>query len=140
MTMPRNLVSDSALLQDVVDMLRVCGGRAPVERIAELTFGLPCLDAPTAALLVAELIKDDWRLRLVEQRTVELTCEDAETRALSELEFVVVDVETTDARMPPGRITEIGAYRISGGAIVAEFKSLINPDTSIPSFIVGLTG
>ncbi|PYS92875.1 MAG: hypothetical protein DMF64_07390 [Acidobacteria bacterium] len=140
MSLPRNLVSDSALVQDAVELLRDCGGRAPVEQLAELILELPRLDAPTAARLVAELIKDDWRMRLVEQRMVELLGEDAEARALSDTDFVVVDVETTDARTPPGRIMELGAYRVSQGRIVAEFKSLVNPETSIPSFIVGLTG
>ncbi|HYX40216.1 MAG TPA: exonuclease domain-containing protein [Pyrinomonadaceae bacterium] len=140
MALPNNLVSDSTLVQEVVDVLRVCGGRAAVEQIAEVILELPRLDAPTAALLVAELIKDDWRMRLVEPRTVELLCEDAEARALRDTDFVVVDVETTDARTPPGRIMELGAYRVRQGRIVAEFKSLVNPETPIPSFIVGLTG
>lgn len=140
MTLPRNLVPDSALVQDTVDLLRLCGGRVPVEQVAELILELPRLDAPTAALLVAELIQDDWRINLSAEHTVELICADAETCALNETEFVVVDVETTDARTPPGRITEIGAYRVSGGRIVAEFRSLVNPETPIPSFIVGLTG
>ena len=140
MALPNNLVSDSTLVQEVVDVLRVCGGRAAVEQIAEVILELPRLDAPTAALLVAELIKDDWRMRLVEPHTVELLCEDAEARALRDTDFVVVDVETTDARTPPGRIMELGAYRVRDGRIVAEFKSLVNPETPIPSFIVGLTG
>jgi DNA polymerase III epsilon subunit family exonuclease len=140
MSLPRNLVSDSALLEDAVELLRDCGGRAPVEQLAELILELPRLDAPTAALLVGELIKDDWRMRLVEAHTVELLCEDAEARALRDTDFVVVDVETTDARTPPGRIMELGAYRVSQGRIVAEFKTLVNPETPIPSFIVGLTG
>jgi DNA polymerase III epsilon subunit family exonuclease len=140
MSLPRNLVSDSALVQEVVDVLRMCGGRAAVVQIAEVILELPRLDAPAAALLVGELIKDDWRMRLVEPHTVELLCEDEEARALSDSEFVVVDVETTDARTPPGRIMELGAYRVRAGRIVAEFKSLVNPETPIPSFIVGLTG
>ena len=140
MTWTANLVPDSALTQDACDLLRLCGGRAPVEQVAELILGLPQLDRPTAALLVEELIKEDWRMRLTDGAFVELTCEDAEARALGDTDFVVVDVETTDARTPPGRITEIGAYRVRGGRIVAEFRSLVNPETRIPSFIVGLTG
>jgi DNA polymerase III epsilon subunit family exonuclease len=140
MAWPRNLVPDSALVQDTVDLLRLCGGRAPVEQVADIILELPRLDPPTAALLVAELIQDDWRIRLGNEHTVELLCEDAEVRALSETDFVVVDVETTDARTPPGRITEIGAYRVHAGRIVAEFRTLVNPETPIPAFIVGLTG
>lgn len=140
MLSPRNLVPDSALVDDAVALVRLCGGRAPVQQIAGLILELPHLDTATAALLVAELIKDDWRMRLVEQQTVELLCEDAEARALAATDFVVVDLETTDARTPPGRIMEIGAYRVHRGQIVAEFKTLVNPETPIPSFIVRLTG
>jgi DNA polymerase III epsilon subunit family exonuclease len=140
MTWPANLVPDSTLTQDVVELLRLCGGRAPVEQVDELILGLPHLDRPTAALLVEELCKEDWRWRLSAGAFAELACADEAACALAETNFVVVDVETTDARTPPGRITEIGAYRVCGGRILAEFRSLVNPEMPIPAFIVGLTG
>jgi DNA polymerase-3 subunit alpha (Gram-positive type) len=49
-------------------------------------------------------------------------------------------VETTGAKVPPCRITEIGAFRVSGGKIVAEYQTLINPLMPIPVFISELTG
>ncbi len=140
MLLPRNLILDSTLVQDTIELLRMQNGRAPVEQIAEFILELPRVDQPTAALLVNELMQDDPRIRLVDGRMLELVCDDAEARVLGETDFVVVDVETTDARTPPGRIAEIGAYRVSGGRIVAEFQTLVNPETPIPSFIVGLTG
>ena len=140
MQMYRNLVSDSVLVQLAIEMLRLCGGRAPVESIADTVLQLPDIDPPTAALIVSELINDDWRLRLTDNTEVELVCEDIECRSLSETDFVVVDVETTGPKTPPCRITEIGAYRIRQGRIVAEFQTLVNPEMSIPPFIVRLTG
>jgi DNA polymerase III epsilon subunit family exonuclease len=136
----RNLVSDSALVQETVEMLRVCGGRAPAADIADIVLKLPDLEAEIAAMLVADLIKDDHRLLLREGYTVELNCENVEARGLYETDFVVVDVETTGAKTPPCRVTEIGAYRVSRGRIVAEFQTLVNPETVIPPFIVQLTG
>lgn len=136
----RNLVSDSVLVEEAIEILRLSGGRAPVEQVADLVLQLPHLDLPTAALLVSELIKDDWRLSLQDGREVKLVCEDFEGRALQETDYVVVDVETTGAKTPPCRITEIGAYRISSGRIVAEFQTLVNPQMLIPPFIVALTG
>jgi len=135
-----NLVSDSALVQETVEMLRLCGGLAPAADIADIVLKLPDLDSVTASLLISELIKDDLRLKLSEDCMVQLQSEDVETRLLLESDFVVVDVETTGAKTPPGRITEIGAYRIENGRIVAEFQTLVNPQTRIPPFIVGLTG
>lgn len=140
MAVRRNLVSDSALVQEAVEMLRVCGGRAPATDIADLVLKLSDLDTELAALIVTDLIKDDHRLCVREDAMVELVCEDVEARLLSEADYVVVDVETTGAKTPPCRITEIGAYRISRGRIVAEFQTLVNPEMQIPSFIVWLTG
>jgi DNA polymerase-3 subunit alpha (Gram-positive type) len=71
---------------------------------------------------------------------VELLGDSFEARQLAETEFVVFDLETTGAKTPPCRITEIGAYRVHGGRITAEFQSLVNPEMSIPPFITALTG
>jgi DNA polymerase III epsilon subunit family exonuclease len=138
--MRRNLVSDSALVQETVEMLRVCGGCAPAIDIADIVLKLSDLDEELASLVVADLVKDDHRLYLRDDRKVELVCEDVEARPLHETDFVVVDVETTGAKTPPSRIMEVGAYRVSRGRIVAEFHSLVNPQASIPPFIARLTG
>ena len=50
------------------------------------------------------------------------------------------DLETTGAKAPPCRVTEIGAYRVKGGQVVEEFQTLVNPETPIPPFISMLTG
>lgn len=59
---------------------------------------------------------------------------------LSEVVFVVVDLETTGG--PPGAdaITEIGAVRVRGGAIESELSTLVNPGRAIPAQITVLTG
>jgi DNA polymerase III epsilon subunit family exonuclease len=135
-----NLVSDSPLVQETIEILRVSGGKATASDIADIVLKLSDLDAELAAMIVADLIKDDHRLCVRDGAMVELLCEDAEARLLHESDFVVVDVETTGAKTPPCRITEIGAYRVSQGRIVAEFQTLVNPETLIPPFIVNLTG
>jgi len=141
MTHLTNLVLDCTFVQEMVDLLRLSGSeRAPVETIARAVLQVPDLDPDAAALLVADLIKDDWRLRITDDYMLELLCEDADCRALDETDYVVVDVETTGAKTPPARITEIGAYRVCGGRIVAEFQTLVNPQMPIPSFVVMLTG
>ena len=136
----RNLVSDSPLVQETIEMLRVSGGRASAADIADLVLKLPELDAEVASLLIADLIRDDHRLTLREDSFIELVCENTEARLLHETDFVVVDLETTGAKTPPCRVTEIGAYRVHQGRIVAEFETLVNPQTSIPPFIMQLTG
>ncbi len=137
----RNLVSDSNLVQEAIHLLRLHGGRAPAVHIAHAVLQLPDLDPALAALLVSELIKDDWRLRIQNDTTeVELLCDDDECRPIGETDYVVFDVETTGPKTPPSRIIELGAYRVSRGRIVGEFQTLLNPQMKIPPFISGLTG
>ncbi|MDQ3134690.1 MAG: exonuclease domain-containing protein [Acidobacteriota bacterium] len=128
-------------MQEAFEILqRRRDGRASAAHLAAAVLQLPDLDQLTAAMLISELISNDCRLRLTDTHEVEIVCEDVEVRALAESDFVVVDVETTGAKSPPGRITEIGAYRVSGGRVVDEFQTLLNPEVPIPPFIVGLTG
>lgn len=51
-----------------------------------------------------------------------------------------VDIETTGMRSAYDRIIEIGILRVEDGELVQTFKSLINPQTYIPSEITKLTG
>lgn len=67
---------------------------------------------------------------------------------LADTTFVVVDLETTGGRAtastPAGSdhdaITEIGAVKIRGGAVIGELATLVDPGRSIPPQIVQLTG
>ena len=62
-------------------------------------------------------------------------------RSLAETTFIVVDLETTGWSPGSGAaITEIGAVKVCGGEILAEFQSLINPGSPIPELITGITG
>jgi DNA polymerase-3 subunit epsilon len=60
--------------------------------------------------------------------------------SLDELDYVVVDVETTGFTPADCGITEIGAVRVHEGRVVAEFTSLVNPGTPVPGHIEELTG
>ena len=137
----RNLVPDSALVEETIKLLHACGGRAPAPEVCANILEITDLDDAAASSLVNELIGEDWRLRVTEDgREVEVLCEDDECRALSETDFVVFDIETTGPKMPPSRVMEIGAARVHAGRIVAEFQTLVNPLMPIPPFIAGLTG
>jgi DNA polymerase-3 subunit epsilon len=59
---------------------------------------------------------------------------------LAELEFAVVDLETTGWSPEAAAITEIGAVRVRGGRCLGEFASLVNPGTPVPPPIEHLTG
>ena len=135
-----NLVSDSALVQETIDLLRLWGGRANASQIVDAVFKVSHIDEDLAGLLVGDLVKDDRRFKFIDGKTIELQAHDFETQLLDELDYVVVDVEATGAKLPPNRIIELGAYRISGGKIVDSFLTLVNPEISIPRFVISLTG
>lgn len=61
-------------------------------------------------------------------------------QSLAELDFVIVDVETTGWLPEEAGITEIGAVRVSGSRIQAQFCTLVNPGRPIPADITALTG
>jgi DNA polymerase III subunit epsilon len=135
-----NLVSDSILVQDTIDLLTCSGGRAAASEIVDAVFKLSHIDDELAGQLVADLIRNDRRFKLIENNTVELLADDSHSRLLKDLDFVVVDVEATGAKTPPNRLIELGAYRIRGGCIVDKFVSLVNPEIPIPRFVATLTG
>jgi DNA polymerase III epsilon subunit family exonuclease len=134
-----NLVSDSTLVQDTIDLLNGSGGRAPASEIVDAVFKLSHIDDDLAGMLVADLVRNDRRFK-ISDNTVELLEDDNHLRLLKDLDFVVVDVEATGAKTPPNRLIELGAYKIRAGRIVDKFLSLVNPEIPIPRFVASLTG
>jgi DNA polymerase-3 subunit epsilon len=59
---------------------------------------------------------------------------------LHDVEFVVLDLETTGGSPANDRITEVGALKIRGGEVTGTFHSLVNPRMPIPPMITALTG
>lgn len=134
-----NLVSESILINDTISLLRSFNGRASAISVVDFVMKIRRPDREMARLLVAELVAADPRLTLIDDEVVlsEYQTADAE---LADIEFVVFDLETTGAKAPPCKITEIGAYRVRGGQVLEKFHTLVNPETPIPYFITGLTG
>lgn len=59
---------------------------------------------------------------------------------LSDVTFVVVDLETTGGTPAENGITEIGAVKVRGGQVLGEFQTLVDPGGPVPPFIQVLTG
>lgn len=53
---------------------------------------------------------------------------------------VYVDIETSGSNYTRSSIIEIAAIRVEQGRITEEYRSLINPGTSLPTWITNLTG
>ncbi|MBX6354868.1 MAG: DEDD exonuclease domain-containing protein [Micromonosporaceae bacterium] len=59
---------------------------------------------------------------------------------LSQVTFVVVDLETTGGAPDAHGITEIGAVKVRGGEPLGELSTLVNPGARIPPMVTVLTG
>ena len=70
---------------------------------------------------------------------VQSTIDDLGT-PLSDVTFVVVDLETTGGSATECAITEVGAVKVRGGEVLGEFQTLVRPRHAIPAFISVLTG
>lgn len=139
MQIPPNLISESGLIQDTFDLLSANQGRASFAQIAHSVFCLSKADEGLAASLVADLIGGDSRF-ICEETHLALNHERQELQPLSDIEFVVLDVEAIASKSLPARVIELAAYRLCGGKIIAEYQTLINPESAVPRFIVALTG
>ncbi len=135
----RNLISKSEKVLEAIKLLKSFGGRTSVTKFAKRFFNFSNLTPASAILLVESLSRQDPRI-VIKDGFVELISLEKKNVKLSEAIFVVFDLEATEAKFPPGRIMEIGAYKIENGKLTDEFKTLVNPETPIAPFVTGLTG
>ena len=140
MQRPRNLISDSSLVQETFDLVRNGGGRTAFTEIADSVFRLTNVTEDLAASLVTDLVQNDPRFS-IEGNLLVIKDGRIESRPLKDLDFVVVDVEAIGGgRSMPARIIEIGAYRVRHGEIGDEYQTLVNPDLPMPRFLSMFTG
>ncbi|MFL6468335.1 MAG: PolC-type DNA polymerase III [Pyrinomonadaceae bacterium] len=134
-----NLISESTLVTHTIQYLQAVGGKATAVRIVDRVMKIRRPDPGFALMLVSDLVERDKRLSICEDVVEFVDCGHDHIK-LSDAEFVVLDLETTGAKAPPSRITEIGAYRVRNGEVTDSFHSLVNPEMPIPAFIISLTG
>lgn len=134
-----NLISESFLVNTTIDFLVSIGGSSTAMEVVEYVMSIRNADDSLACLLIGDVVARDPRLAL-NGNVVSLVESDHDAIDLTEAGFVVFDFETTGAKTPPCRVTEVGAYRVMNGEIVGEFHTLINPEMPIPLFITMLTG
>jgi DNA polymerase III subunit epsilon len=59
---------------------------------------------------------------------------------LVDVEFAVLDLETTGGSPATDRITEVGVVKVRGGEVTGTFHTLVNPRMPIPPMITAVTG
>src|SRR2546429_297367 len=117
MNVPRNLISDSTLVDETLTLLRENGGRAGLNEIYEVIFRLANIETELAAAMVTDLIEDDPRF-VIEPGHLRISEDPTASALLRDLDFVVLDVEAVHGRGIPARIIELGAYRVRAGEIL----------------------
>jgi DNA polymerase III subunit epsilon len=72
-------------------------------------------------------------------RAIQQSLDDLGT-PLVDIEFAVLDLETTGGSPATDRITEVGVVKVCGGEVTGTFHTLVNPRMPIPPMITALTG
>ncbi|MGD2154633.1 MAG: 3'-5' exonuclease [Gemmatimonadales bacterium] len=131
---------DLPLLRDRAVSLLLSGpARATV--LAERIFGIRHGPPRLAASLVREVLGADPRFQSHRDRWLLTEQPPAYGElSLSDVDFVVVDVESTGGSPARGdRVTEVAAMRMRDGELVDSFESLVNPERPIPPSVTALT-
>jgi DNA polymerase-3 subunit epsilon len=123
----------------LVELVEEQRGPVLAEEAARRLFALRQAPVALARSLLADVVETDARLSWSGD-AVALAEPPGSALLLEEATYVVVDLETTGLR--PGRsgICEIGAVRLRGFEVEAEFQTLVDPGMPIDAGASALTG
>ena len=115
--------------------------RGPVlaEEAARRLFALRKAPVALARSLLADVVETDARLAW-RGDAVALAAPPGAALLLEDAAYVVVDLETTGLRPGSSGICEIGAVRLRGYEVEAEFQTLVDPGLPIAAGVSALTG
>jgi len=133
--------SESSLVARALEA--VGRGPRPTADLAREVFRLRTAPDGVAARLLYELLRGDRRVRVDLSGVWSLAGSgpSLDGRPIHELDYVVVDVETTGSGPGAGdRIIEFAAVEVAGGRTGRVFETLVNPGCGIPPVISRLTG
>lgn len=114
-------------------------GRAREEVLVQQVFGVRGKIEVWGGIL-AHVLADGGRFRRLPSGEWTLARYNEAVHALTELEYVVIDTETTGLNPQRNRVIELAAVRVKNGQPVETFETLINPHRRIPDFIAKFTG
>jgi DNA polymerase-3 subunit epsilon len=139
--------SEAPLVGRALELIR--GGPRSTPELAREVFDLTHAPPGLAARLVYDLLGGDRRVAVSDDGvwSVASECVVADALAatigdsprLSDLEFAVVDVETTGST-GEDRVMEIACVHVAGGSIGARYSTLVDPGCWIPPYIRRMTG
>lgn len=121
-------------------LLQRPSGAAPRE-LLDLVFTQPGADPEFGPRFLQVLLGNDSRFVWREaERTWNAHEHELLARPLSDVSFIVLDLETTGGPAAATNIIEIAAARVRDGRVIEEFAQLVNPGSRLPPFITHLTG
>jgi DNA polymerase III epsilon subunit family exonuclease len=123
----------------LVELVEERRGPVVAEEAARRLFALRTAPVALARSLLAQVVEADARLAW-NGDAVSLARPPGEGLPLEEATYVVVDLETTGLRPGGSQICEIGAVRICGLELEAEFQTLVNPGRPLGPGVAALTG
>jgi DNA polymerase-3 subunit epsilon len=123
----------------LVELVEEQRGPVLAEEAARRLFALRQAPVALARSLLADVVETDTRLAW-NGDAVALAEPPGATLLLEEATYVVVDLETTGLRPGQSGICEIGAVRLRGFEVDAEFQTLVDPGLPIAAGVSALTG
>ncbi len=131
------------LLRRAHELLESIGQPASETLLIQHLFGATAGASSTSAvwtMLLRQTLRSSTLFEQVDEHEWSLSAWRSTQMLLSELEFVVLDTETTGLRPGPDRVIEIAGIRLRSGEVLDSFQSLVNPQRRLPPFIVQFTG
>jgi DNA polymerase III epsilon subunit family exonuclease len=117
------------------------GGHASEEALIREVFNVRVGNKPEVwGGILMQVLSDPQRFRRTPGGEWHLAVQTDTTSPLFDLEYVVIDCETTGLHPQRQRVIEVAAIRLRGGKRVETFQTLINPHRRIPDYISKFTG
>jgi DNA polymerase III epsilon subunit family exonuclease len=123
----------------LVELVEERRGPVLADEAARRLFAIRSAPVALARTLLADVVDADARLAWSGD-AVALAAPLGRDLLLEQATYVVVDLETTGLRPGTSQICEIGAVRVRGLELEAEFQTLVNPGVPLGPGVEALTG
>jgi DNA polymerase-3 subunit epsilon len=135
--------SGGALLRRAYDALVTSAAPLPISALVREVFGATVPASATGGpwlALLDPLLRRSPLFAATADGLWGLAEWDVARRKLADVEWAVLDVETTGLAPGRHRVIEAGVVIVRGGEIREQYSRLVNPERKIPAFITSFTG
>ena len=129
----------TALANRAYAYLARAGGKATRAELARELFG-PTARGPLWVAMLDDILAGDGRFERIGGDAWAQAGLGAPALALEDVEFVVLDVESTGLKPWRQRVIEVAALRVDGTRVTETFATLVNPGRRLPRYLHELAG